>query len=108
MAAALVSALTGRPLRGDVAMTGEIGLGGQVLPVAGIKEKVLAAHRWGLPRVILPRQNRKQVDEDLGDDLRRAVAVDYVAGSTSCCSWRLAAPAADAAAQAAAPASRLS
>ena len=80
MAAALVSALTGRPLRGDIAMTGEIGLCGQVLPVAGIKEKVLAAHRWGLTRVILPRQNRKQVDEDLGDELRRAVAVDYVTG----------------------------
>ena len=80
MAAALVSALTGRPLRGDIAMTGEIGLGGQVLPVGGIKEKVLAAHRRGLARVVLPLGNRKQVDEDLGDDLRRAVAVDYVAG----------------------------
>ncbi len=80
MAAALVSALTGRPLRGDIAMTGEIGLGGQVLPVGGIEEKVLAAHRRGLARVVLPLGNRKQVDEDLGDDLRRAVAVDYVAG----------------------------
>ncbi len=80
MAAALVSALTGRPLRGDIAMTGELGLGGQVLPVGGIKEKVLAAHRRGLARVVLPLGNRKQVDEDLGDDLRRAVAVDYVAG----------------------------
>ena len=80
MAAALVSALTGRPLRGDIAMTGELGLGGQVLPVAGIEEKVLAAHRRGLARVVLPLGNRKQVDEDLGDDLRRAVAVDYVAG----------------------------
>ena len=109
MAAALVSALTGRPLRGDVAMTGEIGLGGQVLPVAGIKEKVLAAHRWGLVRVILPRQNRKQVDEDLGDDLRRAVTVDYVAGIDELLPLALGpAPAADAAALAAAPASRLS
>ena len=51
-----------------------------VLPVGGIEEKVLAAHRRGLARVVLPLGNRKQVDEDLGDDLRRAVAVDYVAG----------------------------
>jgi len=79
MAVALVSALTGRPVRGDLAMTGEITLSGQVLPVGGIKEKVLAAHRCGLTRVVLPRENRKQVDEDLGADLRRAVDVDYVA-----------------------------
>ncbi len=51
-----------------------------VLPVGGIEEKVPAAHRRGLARVVLPLGNRKQVDEDLGDDLRRAVAVDYVAG----------------------------
>ena len=78
MAAALVSAFTRRPVRTDVAMTGEITLGGQVLPVSGIAEKVLAAHRGGLARVILPRCNRRQVNEDLGDDLRRAVEVDYV------------------------------
>ena len=78
MAAALVSAFTRRPVRTDVAMTGEITLGGQVLPVGGIAEKMLAAHRGGLARVILPRQNRKQVGEDLGDDLRRVVEVDYV------------------------------
>ena len=79
MAAALVSALTGRAVRGDLAMTGEITLAGQVLPVGGIKEKVLAAHRCGLARFVLPRENGKQVDEDLGDDLRRAVEVHYVA-----------------------------
>ena len=109
MAAAMVSALTGRPLRGDVAMTGEIGLGGQVLPVAGIREKVLAAHRWGLARVILPRQNRKQVDEDVGDDLRRAVAVDYVTGIDELLTLALArALAPKASAQAATPAGRMS
>ena len=75
--AAMVSALTGRVVRGDLAMTGEITLAGQVLPVAGIREKVLAAHRCGLARVILPSQNRKHVEE-LGDDLRGAVAIDYV------------------------------
>ena len=68
MAAALVAACTGRAVREDLAMTGEITLSGQVLPVGGIQEKVLAAHRCGLARVILPRENRKQVDEDLGDD----------------------------------------
>ena len=78
MAAALVSAFTRRPVRADVAMTGEITLGGQVLPVGGIAEKVLAAHRGGLAHVILPRQNRTQVDSDLGDDLRHVVVVDYV------------------------------
>ena len=78
MAAALVSAFTGRVVRGDLAMTGEITLSGQVLPVGGIKEKVLAAHRCGIARVVLPQQNQKQVDEDLGDDLRRAVEVHYV------------------------------
>ena len=51
---------------------------GQGAPGRGIKEKALAAHRRGLARVILPRENKKQVDEDLGDGLRRAVAVDYV------------------------------
>ena len=79
MAAALVSAFTRRPVRtDDVAMTGEITLDGQVLPAGGIAEKVLTAHRGGLRRVLLPRRNRKQVDADLGDDLRRVVAVDYV------------------------------
>ena len=78
MAAALVAACTGRAIREDLAMTGEITLSGQVLPVGGIQEKVLAAHRCGLARVVLPRENRKQVDEDLGDDLRRAVEVHYV------------------------------
>ena len=78
MVAALVSAFTGCVVRGDLAMTGEITLAGHVLAVGAIKEKVLAAHRYGLARVVLPHQNKKQVDEQLGDDLRRAVAVDYV------------------------------
>ena len=75
---AIVSELTGRVVRCDLVMTGEITLSGQVLPVAGIREKVLAAHRYGLARVILPRQNQKHVDEELGDDLPCAVAIDYV------------------------------
>ena len=78
MLAAVVSALTGRVVRADLAMTGEITLSGRILPVGGIKEKVLAAHRCGLVHVVLPQQNRKQVDEDLGDDLRRAVEIHYI------------------------------
>ena len=63
MAAALVSLLSERPVKSEVGMTGEITLRGQVLPVGGIKEKVLAAHRSGLRTVILPKRNEKDLDE---------------------------------------------
>ncbi|MFB3880636.1 MAG: endopeptidase La [Armatimonadota bacterium] len=63
MATALVSALTGRPVHREVAMTGEITLRGKVLPVGGIKEKILAAHRAGIKTIILPEENRKDLEE---------------------------------------------
>jgi ATP-dependent Lon protease len=78
MVTALASELTGRPVRGDLAMTGEITLSGRVLPVGGIKEKVLAARRHGLREVILPRQNEKNVKEDLTEELRNELTIRYV------------------------------
>jgi ATP-dependent Lon protease len=79
MVTALASELTGRRARGDLAMTGEITLSGRVLPVGGIKEKVLAARRHGITEVILPRQNEKNIKEDLTEDLRRELTIHYVA-----------------------------
>ncbi len=78
MVTALVSELTQRPVKGDVAMTGEITLSGKVLPVGGIKEKVLAARRQGIREVILPRQNEKSVREDIGEELRRDMTIHLV------------------------------
>lgn len=68
----MVSALTRRPARHDVAMTGEITLRGKVLPIGGVKEKLLAAHRFGLKTLILSRENEKDladVPEEVRDDL---------------------------------------
>jgi ATP-dependent Lon protease len=78
MATAILSELSGRLVRGDVAMTGEITLSGRVLPVGGIKEKVLAARRHGIRSVILPRRNEKNVNEDLSDELRAEVQIHLV------------------------------
>jgi ATP-dependent Lon protease len=78
MAAAMASELTARPVRGDIAMTGEITLSGRVLPVGGIKEKVLAARRAGLREVILPQQNAKSVYEDLTPELRQDLTFHLV------------------------------
>jgi ATP-dependent Lon protease len=69
MTTALVSLLTGRPVRSDVGMTGEITLRGQVMPIGGLKEKVLAAHRAGLKKVILPKLNEPDLD-DLPEEVR--------------------------------------
>ena len=69
MVTALASLLTGKPVKGNIAMTGEITLRGQVLPVGGIKDKVLAAHRLGVDTVILPKKNENDLD-DLPEDVR--------------------------------------
>jgi len=72
MATALISALSRRPVRRDVAMTGEITLRGRVLPVGGLKEKILAAHRAGITEFVLPKKNEKDLEE-LPANVRRAM-----------------------------------
>jgi ATP-dependent Lon protease len=73
IATAIVSALTGIPVRGDVAMTGEITLRGRVLAIGGLKEKVVAAHRNRVAHVIIPHQNLRDTD-DIPEEVRAAVS----------------------------------
>ena len=75
---ALASLLTGRPVRAGVAMTGEVSLAGRVLPVGGIKEKVLAAHRAGVRTLILPKRNEKNLVEDVPAAVREAMTIHLV------------------------------
>jgi len=80
MVTALVSLLTGRLVRSDVAMTGEVTLRGKILPIGGVKEKVLGARRAGITTVILPRRNEPDL-EDLPPELREQmtfVLVDQI------------------------------
>jgi ATP-dependent Lon protease len=77
MATALISALTNIPVSRQVAMTGEITLRGKVLPIGGLKEKLLAAHRAGLFEVILPKDNEKDLAE-VPENLRNAMKLHFV------------------------------
>ncbi|MFS8637337.1 MAG: endopeptidase La [Gemmatimonadota bacterium] len=77
MATALVSTLSGRPVRADVAMTGEVTLTGRVLPIGGVKEKVLGAHRAGIREIILPRDNEADLD-DLPAEVRQELTFHLV------------------------------
>jgi ATP-dependent Lon protease len=77
MATTIVSALTKIPVRNDVAMTGEITLRGKVLPIGGVKEKLLAAHRAGIRNVILPKENEKDL-QDLPPDILEVLSIDLV------------------------------
>ena len=70
MATALVSALTGKPVRNDIAMTGEITLRGRVLPIGGLKEKSMAAYRAGITTVIIPEKNKADID-DVPQEIRK-------------------------------------
>jgi ATP-dependent Lon protease len=77
MTTALASLLTGRPVRSTVGMTGEVTLQGRVLPIGGVKQKVLAAHRAGLKEVILPARNGPDLD-DVPEAVREAVTFHLV------------------------------
>jgi ATP-dependent Lon protease len=74
MTTALASLITGRPVRPEVAMTGEVTLSGRVLPIGGVKQKLLAAHRAGLTEVIIPARNEPDLD-DVPDEVRKALTV---------------------------------
>jgi len=74
---ALVSAMSGRPVRRDVSMTGEITLRGRVLPIGGLKEKVLGAHRAGITTIILPKDNEADM-EDIPEEVRNQLTFHCV------------------------------
>jgi ATP-dependent Lon protease len=74
MATALASALTQRPIRADTAMTGEISLRGRVLPIGGLREKVLAAHREGISRVLIPTENIRQL-QDIPTNIQKGLDI---------------------------------
>ncbi len=76
MATVLTSVFTGRPVRKDVAMTGEVTLRGKVLPIGGVRDKVLAAHRAGMSTVILPEGNRKDID-DIPESVRKSLMLVF-------------------------------
>jgi len=74
MTTAVISALTEIPVRSDVAMTGEITLRGRILPIGGLKEKILAAHRAGIRKILIPRENERDL-EDIPDNVKRKVEI---------------------------------
>jgi ATP-dependent Lon protease len=77
MVTALGSLLSGRPVRAEVAMTGEVSLTGRVLPIGGVKQKLLAAHRAGITTVLLPQRNEPDLDE-VPESVRDALSVHLV------------------------------
>lgn len=77
MATALASLFTQRKTKPNIAMTGEVTLGGQVLPVGGIKDKVLAAHRIGVDTIVLPKKNEQDLD-DLPEEIRKDMSFHLV------------------------------
>lgn len=77
MATAMLSAILQKPIRGDIAMTGEITLRGKVLPIGGLREKVLAAKMAGVQEVLVPVQNKRNI-EDLDDEIKEGITITYV------------------------------
>jgi ATP-dependent Lon protease len=81
MATAMISAITGIPVRSDVAMTGEITLRGRVLPIGGLKEKLLAAKKAGITMVLVPEENRPDVEE-MDAEITDGLTVKYMKNMT--------------------------
>jgi ATP-dependent Lon protease len=88
MTTALVSLLSGRPVKSTVGMTGEVTLQGRVLPIGGVKQKVLAAHRAGLTEVILPARNGADLD-DVPNQVREAMQFHLADDVTQVLDWAL-------------------
>lgn len=78
LAVSIISLLTGIPVKSDYALTGEITLRGKILPVGGIKEKIIAAHRYGITNVLIPIENEKDFREDIPEDIKEAMNVQMV------------------------------
>jgi len=78
LAVSLLSLLTGIPVRSDYAMTGEITLRGKILPVGGIKEKIIAAHRYGIKHILIPAENEKDFQEDIPEELKNDIQIHPV------------------------------
>ncbi len=87
MTTALASLLSGRPVRSDVAMTGEVSLTGRVLPIGGVKQKLLAAHRAGITTVLIPQRNEPDLD-DVPAEVLEKLAVHPMSDVGRCWRWR--------------------
>jgi len=77
MATAIFSAITGKPVRSDLAMTGEVTLRGRVLPIGGLKEKILAARMAGIKEVLVPAENKKDIEE-ISEEIKEGLTITYV------------------------------
>jgi ATP-dependent Lon protease len=78
LAVSFISLILGIPIKNDYAMTGEITLRGKILPVGGIKEKVIAAHRYGITNLIIPLENQKEFEEEIPDEIKARVKVNFM------------------------------
>jgi ATP-dependent Lon protease len=78
LAVSIISLLTGIPVRSNYAMTGEITLRGKILPVGGIKEKIIAAHRYGITNVLIPSENEKDFKEDIPAEIKETMNVQFI------------------------------
>ncbi len=78
LALSMISLITGIPVKSKFAMTGEITLRGKVLPVGGIKEKILAAHRYGIKNILIPYENKKDYEEDIDKDIKDDIQIYFI------------------------------